>query len=245
MTSVTTSRGLAAVLLLSAAGCAARHTGPEAEPASELPWDDGQDQLSIADPIEPVNRFFFRVNDRLYFWIIKPVATGYEKICPEPAREGIRNFFSNLSTPGRLANCLLQAKFEGAGTELLRFGLNTTVGVAGFGDPALGWFDLEKRNEDFGQTLGVYGVGPGFYIDWPVGGPSNLRDSLASVVDSVFDPLNYIPVVGVGTGLRTIKGLNEASFHLGEYERLKASAIDAYSALRNAHYQRREHLIDE
>ena len=124
-----------------------------------------------SDPLEPVNRAFFHFNDKLYFWVLKPVSKGYGKVVPPPARRGVRNFFSNITTPVRLVNCALQADVKGAWVETERFAINTTIGVAGFGDPARNRWNMEKHNEDFGQTLGRYGLGPSIYIDWPIIGP--------------------------------------------------------------------------
>src|SRR4030042_939502 len=113
---------------------------------------------AIADPLEPVNRAFFQFNDKFYFWLLKPVASGYKAIIPEDGRVGVRNFFSNLTTPIRLVNCLLQAKFKGAGNETIRFLLNTAFGLAGFLDPAKKEFKIQKQEADFGQTLGIWGI---------------------------------------------------------------------------------------
>jgi phospholipid-binding lipoprotein MlaA len=207
----------------------------ESEEASEM----------IADPLEPVNRAFFHFNDKLYFWAFKPVATGYKAIIPEDGRVGVRNFFSNLTTPIRLANCLLQAKFKGAGNETFRFLLNTTFGLAGFLDPARKEFRIEKQEADFGQTLGIWGIGPAFYIDWPVLGPSSLRDTVGYVGDVFLDLRTYLPsrLLIVDVSLWLLDKVNEASLTLGEYEDLKKAALDPYIALREAYHQYRQNKI--
>jgi len=214
-----------------------------AEAPADLPWGQDEADTAISDPLEPINRAFFQFNDRLYFWVLKPVATGYKNVVPEAARIGVRNFFSNLETPVRLGNCLLQGKFEGAGTEVCRFVINTTIGVAGFGDPALSRYDLKRCDEDFGQTLGFYGLGPGFYIHWPVFGPSSLRDTGGALGDGLLDPVSYVPSFPIRAGIRTFETINGTSLRLGDYERLKKSALDPYIALRNAYHQHRQHLI--
>lgn len=191
----------------------------------------------LADPIAPVNRGLFAFNDKLYFWVLKPVATGYSYVVPETARVGVGNFFRNAAMPIRMVNCLLQGSLKGTGIELARFGVNTTVGVAGFGDPARGWLKLHPRDEDFGQTLGVWGMGQVCYITWPVIGPSSLRDTIAWPVNAVLDPLTYVPGVGL---LRTV---NDTSLRLGDYEELKANALDPYIALRDAYNQHRRHAV--
>jgi len=203
---------------------------------------------TIADPLEPVNRAFFHFNDKLYFWVLKPIAIGYKTIIPEDGRIGVRNFFSNLTTPVRLVNCLLQANPKCAGTETLRFVLNTTIGVAGLFDPAKKRFNLEKQDKDFGQTLGIWGMGPVFYLNLPILGPLTLRDGLGYAVDVSLDPRTYLAIYVViagyiNTGGWVLEEINESSLTLGEYEDLKKAALDPYIALREAYYQYRQNKI--
>jgi phospholipid-binding lipoprotein MlaA len=203
---------------------------------------------TIADPLEPVNRAFFHFNDKLYFWVLKPIATGYKTIIPEEGRIGVRNFFSNLTTPVRLANCLLQANPKCAGTEALRFVLNTTIGVAGLLDPAKKRFNIEKQDKDFGQTLGLWGMGPVFYLNLPILGPLTLRDGLGYAVDVSLDPRTYLAIYVViagyiNTGGWVLEEINETSLTLGEYEDLKKAALDPYIALREAYVQYRQNKI--
>jgi phospholipid-binding lipoprotein MlaA len=195
-----------------------------------------------------VNRVFFRTNDKLYFWVFKPVATGYKAIIPEDGRIGIRNFFSNLATPVRLANCLLQARFKGAGNETLRFVVNTTYGLAGVLDTAKKEFNIEKQEADFGQTLGIWGMGPVFYLFLPILGPSGLRDGLGFAVDALLNPQTYLAFYFVAYGYANTGGwilnkINETSLTLGEYEALKKAALDPYIAVREAYSQYRQHKI--
>jgi phospholipid-binding lipoprotein MlaA len=213
---------------------------PGPEPAEEEPLE------LIADPLEPVNRAFFQFNDRLYFWVLKPVAKGYAAVVPQDLRVGVRNFFNNLAAPIRVTNCLLQANFKGAGTETARFLLNTTMGLAGFLDPAKTEFHLQRNEEDLGQTLGVYGLGPVLYLNWPILGPSSLRDTLGYVGDLFLDPQNYlVSSYLVKLGVRPVYIINETSLNLGDYEDLKASAIDPYTALKDIYQQYRENKIRE
>lgn len=217
----------------------------EVSPQSSQPEEPA---AAIADPLEPVNRAFFHFNDKLYFWVLKPVATGYKAVIPEDGRIGVHNFFSNVTTPIRLVNCLLQAKFKGAGNETARFALNTTLGIAGFFDPAKKTFKIEKQEADFGQTLGIWGIGPAFYINWPILGPSNVRDTVGYVGDLFFDPRTYLAyyfVVAeiVNTGTWVLDKVNETSLTLGEYENLKKAALDPYIALREAYSQYRQNKI--
>lgn len=214
----------------------------EATPPSGPPKDEETFE-TIADPLEPVNRAFFQFNDKFYFWVLKPVGSGYKVVVPEDARIGVRNFFSNLTTPIRLVNCLLQADLKCGGTETIRFLLNTTFGVGGFLDPAKKEFKIEKRDEDFGQTLGVYGLKPVFYIDWPILGPSSLRDTIGFVGDLALDPRTYVfnnPLIWVA---RPFEVVNNTSLAIGEYEDLKKAALDPYVALRDAYFQYRQNKI--
>jgi phospholipid-binding lipoprotein MlaA len=186
----------------------------------------------------------FYFNDKLYFWVLKPVAQGYNKVVPEPPRVGVRNFFSNLSTPVRLVNCLLQAKFKGAGNEVARFLLNSIFGIGGFLDLAKRDFNVEKEDRDFGQTLGVWGLGPAFYIDWPILGPSNVRDTLGYVGDLFFDPRTYLLNRPIFYVVRPVELINDTSLRIGDYESLKEAAIDSYVALRDAYAQYRQKMVE-
>jgi phospholipid-binding lipoprotein MlaA len=199
---------------------------------------------TIADPLQPVNRAFFQFNDKFYFWLLKPVATGYNTVVPEDARIGVHNFFSNLATPVRLVNCLLQVNFKCVGTETFRFLLNSTFGLAGLLDPAKTEFNVEKQDRDLGQTLGIWGIGPAFYINWPILGPSSLRDTVGYVGDLFLDPLTYTNIsVFINVGVRAYAQVNEASLTIGEYESLKESAIDPYIAVKDAYHQYRQNKI--
>ncbi len=201
--------------------------------------------IEIADPLEPLNRLMHGVNDILYFWVAKPCAQVCKDVVPKPARIGIRNFFHNLTTPIRLANCLLQGKGDSAGTELHRFLVNTTSGVLGFGDPARDRLGLKPAEEDLGQTLAVYGLGDGFYLVWPLLGPSTLRDSVGFAGDQFLNPTRYVEPVEASIGISASKTVNEGSFHIGEYEAFKSAAVDPYVAMREAYIQYRNKQIQE
>jgi phospholipid-binding lipoprotein MlaA len=208
----------------------------------EEEYEDAQ----VADPFEPVNRIFFYFNDKLYFWVLRPLARTYSFVAPKPARKCVGNFFYNLKTPIRLVNNLLQGKFAASGTELTRFVVNTTVGLAGLWDPARNWLDISASEEDFGQTLGKYGIGEGFYICWPVLGPSNLRDTLGIGGDYFLDPISYLGFNGESDEAFALKGsdtLNATSLSLGDYEDFKNATFDPYSALRDAYFHKRRAQI--
>ncbi len=200
---------------------------------------------NISDPLEPFNRAMFQFNDKLYFWVLKPVAQGYKKVVPEVARSSADHFFANLRFPIRFVSCLLQADFGCAGTEFGRFTVNTVWGVGGLLDPASNKnLDIPKKQADLGQTLGVYGLGPGFYIVWPILGPSSARDTAKIVGDTFMYPVNYINPWYQWLGIRVYEEVNDTSLRIGDYESLKEAAIDPYVALRDAYAQYRQGLIN-
>ena len=204
-----------------------------------------EQMVDVPDPLEPFNRLMFGVNDVLYFWAAKPCAQVYEAVVPEPARTGVRNFFHNLTTPVRYVNCLLQGKGDSADTELRRFVTNTTIGVLGFGDPARDQYGLQPVQEDLGQTLAVHGMDQGFYIVWPFFGPSNVRDSIGKVGDMFLNPVRYVEPRETSIYISAGKGVNEGSFHIGEYEDFKSAALEPYVAMREAYIQYRNKKIQE
>lgn len=207
----------------------------------------------IPDPLEPINRGFFWVNNQLYFIILKPAITVF-RVVPEPGRLGIRNFFSNLLTPIRFGSSLLQFKLKDAGTELGRFTVNSTVGILGLFDPArtqLGW---QRKDEDFGQVLGFYGLGPGFYLFFPILGPSSVRDSIGLVGDAYMNPL-YYRYINLNEDYRlnwwqrtAVLGLNQLNSFAMEpdtYETILKESLDPYITIRNAYHQNREGRIKQ
>ena len=197
-------------------------------------------RLTIADPLEPFNRAMFQFNDKLYFWVLKPVAQAYKKVVHEDVRVVVQNFFSNAAFPVRFVNCLLQANLPGAASEVGRFVLNTLVGFGGLFDPASDKeINLAKHGEDFGQTLGVYGIGHGFYIHWPLFGPSSPRDTVGMAGDGFLNPFSYLDQWYESTGVRAYEKINDVSFSIGDYEALKQAALDPYVAVRDAYVQHR------
>jgi phospholipid-binding lipoprotein MlaA len=206
----------------------------EPEPLPEKP------PVRVADPIEPVNRAFFAFNDRLYFWLLKPVAQGYAFLVPEPVRVGIRNALTNVAMPVRLVNSLLQGKLKGAGRELARFTINTTIGMAGLFDPAKDGWGIAVSEEDTGQTFGAYGLGHGAYLVLPFFGPSSLRDAPGLVGDAFLNPLSVLVDFPTAVEIRAGKAVNDTSLHIGDYEDIKRSAVDPYLAIRDGYVQYRE-----
>ncbi|HWI40304.1 MAG TPA: VacJ family lipoprotein [Verrucomicrobiae bacterium] len=217
---------------------------PSAKPGPGEPVADAAlEEDTIADPLEPWNRAMYHFNDKLYFWVLKPVAQGYNVVAPEPVRISVRNFFFNLTMPIRFVNSLLQGKVGAAGTELGRFGINTTVGIAGLFDVAQSAFDLSPQKEDFGQTLGFYGMPGVFYIVWPVLGPMTLRDTIGFAGDLFLDPVNYLGNPWISAGIHAYDRVNDTSLKLGQYEDLKKDAFEPYSAVKDAYVQYRKGLI--
>lgn len=203
-------------------------------------YDEYESFETIADPLEPINRVFFHFNDKMYFWFLKPVASGYKAVVPEPARLGVKNFFSNLAFPIRFVNCLLQGKFEGVGHEVGRFITNSTIGLAGFFDVAGKHFNMKEYDEDLGQTLGSYGFGHGFFINLPFLGPSSLRDGIGDTGDAFLDPIYYSDLeTKYELAIQAFEKVNDVSLIIGEYEDLKKAALDPYIAYRDAYYQYR------
>jgi phospholipid-binding lipoprotein MlaA len=203
------------------------------------------EELTIADPIEPVNRAMFQFNDKLYFWALKPAAQGYNAVVPEPVRISVKNFFRNVAMPVRFVNSLFQGKMIEAGTEIARFCINTTIGVAGFFDVAKSKFDLYQHDADFGQTLGIYGMGGLMYIVWPFLGPSTVRETIGTAGDSFLNPVSYIDPFEAALGVTAYELLNKTSLELGTYEDMKAASVEPYIGVRDAYIQHRNGLINK
>ncbi|OPZ30559.1 MAG: putative phospholipid-binding lipoprotein MlaA precursor [Lentisphaerae bacterium ADurb.BinA184] len=199
------------------------------------------------DPLAPYNRVVHGFNDRLYLWVLDPLARGYAWAIPEAPRRGVDNFFENLGAPVRVCNNLFQLKPFQAGRELARFANNTTFGVLGFSRAAEKHFGLAKYDEDFGQTLGVCGLGGGPYVVWPFLGPSNLRDTVGLVGDALLSPTTYLTQdpPGLGPGLFAGRSLNSASLRLGDYQEMKKGALDPYLFFRDAYTQNRASHIEK
>lgn len=206
--------------------------------------EDAYQTEALSDPLEPVNRAFFVFNDRLYFWVLKPVARGYNFVLPEKVRVGIRNVFKNLTFPVRFVNCLFQGKVEGASMELGCFFLNSIGGMGGIFDIA-GEAGIRRYDEDLDQSLATYGMGPGFYINWPLLGPSTVRGTFGAVGDGLLDPVQYLDSSGARFAVKSVDLVNRTSLNLGDYESLKKAALDPYVALRDAYWQNRLKKIQE
>jgi phospholipid-binding lipoprotein MlaA len=213
-----------AVLALTAtgliSGCA---TGPDRKPG---------------DPFEPVNRVMFNINDGVDRYVAVPVAKGYQKVTPQPLRTAVSNFFSNLGDLSNAANNLLQLKITDATEDIVRFAFNSTFGLFGLLDwatPA----GLPKHHQDFGLTLGHWGVPSGPYLVLPLFGPSTVRDSMGLIVDVKFNPLNYIEPAERNP-LYILQFVSVRSDLLGASDLLQQAALDKYSFVRDAYTQQRK-----
>jgi phospholipid-binding lipoprotein MlaA len=199
----------------------------------------------IWDPLIGYNRFMTRVNDELYVWVMRPTGLVYGTVVKEPARKAIRRFFDNLGFPVRAANNLLQLKFKQAGAETARFGFNTVFGLFGFFDPARSRLGLKPNPEDFGQTLGHWGVGPGFHIVLPLLGPSNLRDVCGRVPDIFADPLYYVDDHRTSLIISSVDRVNAISLMIDRYDAFRKDALDLYIFIRDAYEMNRRKMIEE
>jgi len=249
-----------------------------AEPASdtpasqEAPIDEPFDPFAKADegageeydPWEPFNTTIFEFNRQMDRFVLKPVAKGYNFIVPDLVQVGISNIFHNLRFGPRFLNNIFQGKMKGAGVELGRFLINSTAGVAGFFDVAKK-IDLETPEEDFGQTLGFYGVKPGPYLVLPFLPPFNVRDFTGFIGDIALNPINWLvaPIIEVDgvpsviahrnrmtstfvqTGSRVGEIINERSRNLEKFQGVEEATLDLYTAVRNAYLQTRAKAVKE
>ncbi len=201
----------------------------------------------ISDPLEPFNRAMFYLNDKLYFYLLKPVAKGYSFVVPEPARERIGNGFYNLRFPVRFVNDLLQAKFKYAGVEFGRFVVNTTVGLLGLFKPAdkISFLEDEPPAKDTDLTFGTWGIGNGFYIVWPIFGPNTARSTVGLVGDFFLHPITYVDPDWLSLTIKSEERLNDVSLRIGDYEQVKENALDPYAAIRNGYIQYRKNQLNK
>jgi phospholipid-binding lipoprotein MlaA len=234
-------------MLADAGTPAATGTNPDAN--EDLPFlDDDDTVLDVYDPLETVNRGIFWFNDKMYFYVLKPLARGFRYV-PEPWRVSLKNFFNNLRAPVTIVNATLQGKFSDAGYELTRFATNTTLGIGGLFDPSKEHFGITPRDEDTGQTLGHYGVGPGPYLVLPFLGPSNLRDTIGTFADSRMDLTYYIWGKDKNNydylGAILTRTINNLSLDKDTYEGIKKDALDPYLFVRDAYAQYRQNKVEK
>jgi phospholipid-binding lipoprotein MlaA len=202
----------------------------------------------INDPGEPAMRAIFEVNLVLDKLLLKPAAEFYKGFMPPALQRGVHNFLNNLRTPIILLNDVLQGKFERAGTTLARFFVNSTIGVLGFSDQAAE-MGMEFHNEDFGQTLAVWGADEGPYVMLPIFGPSNPRDAVGLAVDFLVDPINIWAsntdrdaVIWARSGTRAV---DQRARNFDIIEDLEKSSLDFYATVRSLYRQRRKDEIND
>lgn len=195
------------------------------------------------DPLERMNRHVFEFNDRVDRALLKPIAQGYVAVVPEPVRGCVSNFFANLGDVSNAANNLLQGKPVEAVSDICRIAINTTVGVLGCFDVA-SKMGLEKHNEDFGQTLGRWGLGSGAYLVLPLLGPSSVRDTVGRVPDAYVDPANAAgDDASARITLFALRTIDLRARLLDAGRLLEAAALDKYQFTRDAYLQRRRNLV--
>ena len=233
---------LVAVLLAAFlfAGCATMPDPSDKEAVAEF--------KEINDPGEPAMRAIFEVNRVLDKMLLRPAAEFYKGFVPPALQRGVHNFLNNLRTPIVLLNDVLQGKMERAGTTLARFFVNSTVGVLGFSDQAAE-MGMDYHNEDFGQTLAVWGADEGPYLMLPIFGPSNPRDAVGLAVDFLVDPINMWArntdrdgVVWARSGMRAV---DERARNYDVIEDLEKSSLDFYATVRSLYRQRRKDEIND
>ena len=257
-------RGIAllAVILLAAA-CAA---GPQSEgnrqfaslddqwATSDDEWATSDDQWAASDeddfeesdgdPLELPNRFVFAANDAFDRVLFQPAAATYRFLLPTVVQDSVQNFMRNLRTPANFANHLFQGKTDGAEDVLIRFFVNSTIGIGGLLDVAADW-GYPHRKEDFGQTLGYYGAGEGFYLVLPILGPSSARDGIGLLVDTLLDPLTYLLNTELAMARFAIEGIDTRSRNIELIDEIRRDSIDFYARMRSLYRQHRQDLIND
>lgn len=193
-----------------------------------------------SDPWEGFNEVMFNFNrEILDRYVLKPAATAWDFVLPDPVQRGVHNFFDNLAVVRRVVNNALQLKFVGAGKEVARFAINSTVGIVGLIDVARDGLGIEQSDEDMGQTFGWWGAPPGPYLVLPFLPPLTVRDGIGYAIDSAMTPYIYFIPWYASMGGGAVNVVNERSLNLDRFERVAESTVDLYSAVRNAYLQRR------
>ncbi len=228
-----------ALTAILASGCATRPPADDPQAVAEFERNN--------DPLEPMNRATFQFNMAFDRYIMRPIAVVYRAILPSPVRVGITNFLDNISSPFIFANDVLQGEPDRAATTLMRFVTNTTVGIGGIMDPASKW-GYEKHNEDFGETLAVWGAGESFYLVLPFLGPSNPRDAVGWTVRFFAEPTDILieNELGkeVGYSKTALEIIDFRSRNIENLDNLEANSADLYTAMRSAYRQNRAFRIN-
>jgi phospholipid-binding lipoprotein MlaA len=215
----------------------------DATAAEEVDWDEGES--IVWDPLEPVNRGIFQLNETLDAWLMEPMATGWNFVLPTRVQLCIANFFTHLKLPVRFANDVLQLKLVKAFDDTGRFVVNTLVGVGGLFDPASHLAGIPVHDEDFGQTLGRWGVPPGPYLVLPLLGPSNPRDGVGLAVDSMGAVQTFFLSFPILASAAAVNAINDRSLTLEQVRAERESAFDFYAAVRTGYSQFRESRVHD
>ena len=241
------------MIVVSASACASSQNsaaapqGAGAAPSPSSAQQSARDEVESEerdDRLEPFNQAMFTFNRKADDWVLRPVATGWAKVMPKPARASVGRFFNNVGVIPRFANDVFQLQFKQGGTEVARFGINSTLGVAGLFDPADKWFGLEQEDNDFGLTLAKYGVREGPYLVLPLLGPSTVRDAAGGVADGAMNPVNYTAGGGAElyeAGAKAFAAINTRSENLDKFDEVERDTIDPYAAVQDAYLQHRLH----
>ena len=216
---------------------------PSGSRPSQPPLDAAIEEY---DPWESFNEAMFTFNRNLDKYVLKPAAQAYNFVVPDELQQMIDRGFDNIRVVPRVVNNLLQAKWAGAGREIARFLINSVVGIGGLWDMAKQEWGIEKSKEDFGQTLGVWGAGPGPYLILPFLPPMTIRDGIGTAVDGAMDPLSYfLPFIWERFAMKAGDIVNDRSLNLELFEGVEETTVDLYTAVRNAYLQRRARQIKE
>lgn len=229
---------LAAAALLLLPGCATRPPADDPEAVAEF--------NEANDPLEPTNRVFFAVNDKLDHYFLRPIAKGYRAVAPETVRTHVHHVLVNMNNPQQLANDVLQAKPRKAGNTLMRFLINTTVGVAGIFDVAEGW-GFPDHDNDAGLTLAVWGIPTGPFLFLPVLGPSNPRDAIGYGVNTGLDPFTWVGFQGSATfgwSRFGISAVDSRERVLDATDSIQKTALDPYATYRSLYTQSRANAVE-
>jgi phospholipid-binding lipoprotein MlaA len=221
-------------------------------PSDSAPSDKAmEDELPLEplveeyDPWEPFNEAMFAFNLRLDRYVVKPIARAWNFVLPDEIQRMIGRVIDNARSVPRIVNNVLQGKFEGAGRETARLLINSVVGIGGLWDMAKQEWGILRSEEDFGQTLGVAGSGPGPYLVLPFLAPLSVRDGVGRVVDIFLDPLTYLLPLGASVGVTATERVNDRALNLELFEGFEETTLDLYSAVRNAYLARRKRQVSD
>lgn len=204
------------------------------------------EEVEQYDPWETFNEKMFNFNYRVDRYVLKPVANVYRHVMPEPFQVLIANGFDNIGWIPRFVNSVLQGKWGGAGREMARFLINSTAGIGGLFDPANDYWGIRPSKEDFGQTLGVWGAGPGPYLVLPFLPPMTVRDGIGLGVDTVMDPLSYfLPFTWDRLGMKLGSTVNDRALNYELYQGVEETTLDLYSSVRHFYLQRRAQQVKQ